>query len=110
MEEFRHKCPLERKNVVAEVEAAWSQVKAIAVPLSVTIDESLTDAALQRFQTQALDGYDLFILESMYRSGSGQVNVITDDIDYIGVPDIQVFTANPQALEVAERQGKIVTR
>ena len=108
--EFRHKCVLERKNVVAEVQAAWSQVKAIAVPLPVTIDEALTDSALERYETQALDGYDLFILESMYRSGSGQVKVITDDIDYIGVPDIQVFTTNPQSLEIAERQSRILKR
>ena len=108
--EFRHKCVLERKNVVAEVQAAWAQVKAIAIPLPVTIDEGLTDSALDRYATQALDGYDLFILESMYRSGSGQVKVITDDIDYIGVPGIQVFTANPQALEIAERQSRLLDR
>ncbi|MEM8810481.1 MAG: hypothetical protein AAGF01_31100 [Cyanobacteria bacterium P01_G01_bin.38] len=108
--EFRHTCPLERKNVVAEVHAAWGQVKAIAVPIAVTIDEALTQAALKRYETQALDGYDLFILESMYRAGSGQVKVITDDIDYIGVPDIQVFTANAKALEVAQRQGKQIKR
>lgn len=107
---FRHSCPLARKNVVAEVQAAWSQVKAIAVPISVTIDEALTESALARYATQALDGYDLFILESMYRSGSGKVKVITDDIDYIGVPDIQVFTCNPQSIEIAQRQGKLMMR
>jgi len=108
--EFRHKCPIERKNVIAEVQAAWAQVQAIAIPLAVTIDEDLTAAALSRYATQALDGYDLFILESMYRAGSGQVKVITDDIDYIGVPDIQVFTANPQALEIAVRQSRHLKR
>lgn len=34
----------------------------------------------------------------------------TDDGDYVTVPGIQVFTANPEAIAAAQNQGKLITR
>jgi hypothetical protein len=61
LKEFRHNHPNERAKVVNLLQTAWSQIQSLAVPLDeLVIDESTTSAALARFQTQALDGYDLY--------------------------------------------------
>ncbi|MBI4653581.1 MAG: hypothetical protein HY752_01045 [Nitrospirae bacterium] len=106
--EYRHNCSSERANVVAEVQTAWNQVKTMSQIVELQIDETITDAALSRFSTQQLDGYDLFILEAISRARV--VKVITDDGDYVTVPGIQVFTANQNVITAAQNQGKLITR
>lgn len=106
--EFRHNFPHHRTYVASEVKTAWEQVKALATPLDLTIEDSLTDAALTRFNNQLLDGYDLFFLESALRKGLGQI--LTDDIDFCTVPGITVFTANNLAISSARRQGRLHQR
>ena len=106
--EYRHNQPTERTKVVAEVQAAWGQVKTMAAPIHMTIDEPTTDAALNRFVTQPVDGYDLFILEAIAKAGV--VQVITDDGDFATVPGIQVFTCNQNVIMTAQHQGKLLQR
>ena len=109
--EFRHNHPTERSKVVNLLQTAWMQIQNFAVSLDeLTIDESTTNAALARFQTQALDGYDLFILEAIHKANPGQVQVITDDMDYATVPNIQLFTSNVQVIKLAKAQGKLLRR
>lgn len=108
--EYRHNYPNERANVVSEVQSAWNQVEAIAVSADLMIDEASTQAALARFQSQALDGYDLLLLESISRAGAGQIKVLTDDMDYTVVPGIQVFTSNTLVIQTATSQGKLIIR
>jgi gamma-glutamylcyclotransferase (GGCT)/AIG2-like uncharacterized protein YtfP len=106
--EFRHNYALERAGVVAEVQSIWGQIKTMATPIEALIDEATTDAALTRFQTQPVDGYDLFILEAIAKAGV--VQVITDDGDFTTVPGIQVFTSNQNVILSAQNQGKILVR
>lgn len=106
--EYRHNFPTERNQVKAEIQAAWGQVTSLADPLTVTIDDPTTTAALARCQSERVDGYDLFILESM--KNHGVVQVITDDGDFTTVPGIQVFTANRNVISAARNQGKLLTR
>jgi len=107
--EYRHNYPSERAKVVSQVKAAWNQVKnTFALQISVQLDEDTIDNALTQFSTQCLDGYDLFILESMKQESVNKI--ITDDGDYVTVPGIQVFTANPGAITAATNQGKLMTR
>lgn len=106
--EYRHNYPTERAKVTSEIEIAWSQVISIAASTDITINETLTNAALKRFNTQILDGYDLMILEAMDKAGIDKV--ITDDGDYVTVPGIKVFTANQNAITSARSQGKLITR
>ncbi len=108
LKEYRHNVPAERSRIVSEVEAAWEQVKSLAEPLAVTVDESTTDAALALFQTVKVDGYDLFILETM--KCNGVVQVITDDGDFATVSGILVFTANRNVINSARAQGRLLTR
>ncbi|WP_375473102.1 hypothetical protein [uncultured Nostoc sp.] len=110
IKEYRHNDPIERANIVAEVQFTWRRVKAIAVPIDLTVDDATTDAALNRFKTQAVDGYDLLLLEAISRAGAGQIKVITDDIDYSVVPGIQVFTSNKYVIQEAGSQNKLVVR
>ncbi len=105
---FRHDRTHERRQAVSEIEAAWAQVASLAEPLTVTIDSPTATAALNRLQTEKVDGYDLFILESM--RSHGVVQVITDDGDFATVPGIQVFTANRNVIQAARAQGRLITR
>lgn len=106
--EFRHNHPAERNSVVTDVQNAWRIVKSMASPLDVAIDEPTTDNALNRVQTQLLDGYDLFFVEAMTRANVPQV--LTDDGDYCTIPGVQVFTANRNVINAARNQGKLLTR
>lgn len=105
---FRHNRNNERRQTVSEIEAVWAQVVNLAEPLTVVIEEPTANAALSRLQTEKVDGYDLFILESMKKNGVAQV--ITDDGDFATVSGIQVFTANRNVIQAARSQGRLLTR
>ena len=107
---YRHDYPEERANLVTEVKWVWSQVKAIAIPIKLTVDDATTDAAIKLFTTQAVDGYDLLMLEAISIAGAGTVKIITDDMDYSVVPGIQVFTSNKYVIQDAAMQKKLVRR
>jgi predicted nucleic acid-binding protein len=106
--EYRHNFPSERNNVCLEIEAACMQVLSLADPLETSINNDLANAALQRLKTNAVDGYDLFLLETMATQGITQV--ITDDADFATVPGIVVFTANRTVLSAAKAQGQLIVR
>ena len=106
--EYRHNLSGERSRVASEIQAAWGQVVSLAEPLTVTIDALTTTAALNRFQHENVDGYDLFILESM--KNHGVVQVITDDGDFATVSGIQVFTANRNVIAAVRNQRKLRIR
>jgi predicted nucleic acid-binding protein len=105
---FRHACVNERIQVVSEIQAAWAQVSGLAELLSLTIDTRAVNAALARLRTEKVDGYDLFMLESMKSNGLAQV--ITDDGDFVTAPGIQVFTANRNVIQAAKMQSKLIKR
>lgn len=106
--EFRHNHSLEREKVIAEIEAAWGQVKSMAEPLEITIDESTTEAARKHIKTNLLDGYDLFILQLLTRHNVLQI--ITDDGDFATIPGIKMFTSNKNVIKTAQKQKKIMKR
>lgn len=106
--EYRHNIAAERSRVTLEIKAAWGLVTSLANDLVITIDTATTAAALQRLQAEKVDGYDLFILESMKKHDLLQM--ITDDGDFATVPRIQVFTANRNVIRAARSQDKLLTR
>jgi hypothetical protein len=106
--EYRHNVPSERARVVGEVHNSWRDVKAQSQPLPLTIDDRVTDAALARFATQPVDGYDLFLLEALSAAGLSQV--LSDDGDFCTVPGIQLFTANSRVVAAARSAGLLVVR
>ncbi|MFH1896995.1 MAG: hypothetical protein ABH886_01955 [Candidatus Desantisbacteria bacterium] len=106
--EYRHNHSIERANVVAEIQTAWSQINTMSQTLDLQIDEPVTNAVLSRLSSQPLDGYDLFILEAISRADV--VKIITDDGDFVTVPGIQVFTANQNVIKSAQNQEKLLQR
>lgn len=106
--EYRHNFPSERLKVCAEVDAACKQVLSLADPLDFLVNAENCNNALSRFSSNKVDGYDLFILESMDKSGVAQV--ITDDGDFSTVAGIRVFTANRNVIAAAKAQGRLITR
>lgn len=110
LKQYRHTLPSERANVIAEVQSVWSQVEGLGISADFTINSEATQAFLARFQTQSLDGYDPFLLEAIKYSVSGQIQVITHDMDYVTADNILVFTANGESLSEAQRLGKLLVR
>jgi predicted nucleic acid-binding protein len=108
LKQFRRDYPEERAQFVEEIESSWAQVTSFAEILPLEIDASITEAALGRLTSELIDGYDLFLLETMKAHGITQV--ITDDGDYATVPGLQVFTANRNFINAAREQGKLLER
>jgi hypothetical protein len=106
--EFRHNCFQERAVVESEVGAAWAQVKNMAEPIDITIDEGMTEASVSRLGQEAVGGYDLFLSELLLTSGVCQI--ITDDGDFATVPGIWVFTANGNVIRSAGMHNQLVVR
>ncbi len=108
VKEYRHNESSERSRIVSEIVSVWSQIQGLADSLTIDISATTADAALKRLQTEKVDGYDLFMLEAM--KSHGVLQIITDDGDFVTVPDIQVFTANRNVLTTARNQNKLITR
>jgi len=106
--EYRHNTQLERDKVVSEIRAAWGQVATMSSIIETNIDNDAICDLLIKLQNHPLDGYDLYMLDTIQRSGIMQI--ITDDGDFATVPNIQLFTANYNVLTAASKQGKLVKR
>lgn len=105
---YRHNMTSERQRVVTEITSAWGLVKQFGSPLDVNIDNNLVCNALNCFQNQCLDGYDVFMIEATKKAGI--INVITDDGDFVTIPNIVIYTANNNVIEMAKAQGKLIVR
>lgn len=105
---FRHNYPAERSKVSSEIESMCKQILSMADSIDTLVDGSFTQTAISRLSTDLVDGYDLFILETMDLKGLKQI--ITDDGDFATVAGIQVFTANKNVITAALQQGKLITR
>lgn len=105
---YRHNIQSERDKVVSEIKVAWGQVAMMSSLIETNIDKDAIGDSLIKLQNHPLDGYDLFMLDTIQRSGIMQI--ITDDGDFATVPDIQIFTANRNVLTAAFKQGKLMTR
>lgn len=105
---YRHNLHAERQKVCAEVQSACQQVLQLSSTLDITINTNLSQTAIGRFANDKVDGYDLFILESM--SSHGVLQIITDDGDFTTVPGITVYTANKNVINAAKQQGRLVSR
>lgn len=90
--------------------SAWNQVTMLASSADLMVDERLAETAANHFLSVALDGYDLFLLEAIRQTGIRPVQVLTDDMDYATVPNIQVFTANGLVIQRATEQGRLISR
>lgn len=105
---YRHNYLSERNNVVSEIQASWGQIKIMAAPIDLLLDEQTTEAILNKLGSQSIGGYDMPLLETIAKAGL--IQIITDDGDFATVPDIQVFTANTNVIQRARSIGKLTMR
>jgi hypothetical protein len=106
--EFRHNLPDSRASVVAEISTSWRQVTSMANVISLFVNQRTVSSAETRLATQAVDGYDLFLLEGMNIGGMTQL--ISDDGDFCTVPGLRLFTSNPTVIGAATAAGKLLRR
>jgi len=99
---------VERLTVVTELQIAWAQVSSLGTALPTPTDEDALKAAILLFEGCPLDGYDIFYVNAMRNAGLDAV--ITDDVDFIYVPGLRVYTANAKALQQAAMFRKSLTR
>ncbi|MGN7611904.1 PIN domain-containing protein [Magnetococcales bacterium HHB-1] len=105
---YRHNRSSERSHVVSEIKAAWAQVSNLATLLPCHSGPEMINSALAHLDIVKVDGYDLFILESM--ANESIKKIITDDGDFATVPGLQVFTINRNVIQKAREQNKLIER
>jgi predicted nucleic acid-binding protein len=98
---------VERATVVAEMQIAWNQVSSLGTALPTPTDETALTKAIALFEGCPLDGYDIFYVNAMRNAGIDAI--VTDDVDFIYVPGLHVFTANEKALQLAAMFRKKVS-
>ena len=108
--EFRHNSNYitEQNQISTEIETIWQQVSQLGTLLKINIDQDTVMSAKNRIKNCKIDGYDLFILESMIQNGI--TKIITDDGDFSTVPGIEVFTANRNVISTALKTKHLMCR
>lgn len=108
IKQYRYENAAERARVVTAIQDTWNQVTALASPLGDTvIDDAAVQAANEELKQVTLDGYDLFLAQTLRKAGV--TGMITDDGDFCTVSGITVFTTNRNALRAAQAQGRLRT-
>ncbi len=108
--DYRHNFPVERQKVVREIEFTWTLAESMTagLTLEINLNQAIISASVNRMKAQALDGYDLFMIEAAISSGISQI--ITDDADFGQVQGMTIFTANKRFIQEAKSQGRFVRR
>lgn len=109
LKEYRHSYSSERSNqVIPEINMVWGAIESVGQCLESIIQQETITQTIADFKNQEVDGYDSLIIHAAKTAKISQI--ITDDIDFITVPDIVVFTANRNAILVAKSQNKFIDR
>lgn len=95
----------ERQQVVAELQAAWAQVETLSSLIPIALDDALLKAAQKNFEHLPLDGYDVFFVEQM--RAANITSIVTDDLDFIYVPGLTVYTNNADCIGRARMYKKL---
>lgn len=111
LKEFRHNNARERQRVTGLIQGAWQDVcsnGASALSPALQLDASAAEKATSIIAACALDGHDLFYLQSLQAAGVTQV--LSDDGDFCTVPGITLFTSHRGVIEAARQQGRLIRR
>ena len=107
LKEYRHNHSQQRRQVFREIQNVWLQITRVSDCINIEIKAETVQKTLASFETNFLDGYDLFMVEAMKSAGVNQI--ITDDGDYLTVPNITIFTANGLVIDTARKYGKLLS-
>jgi predicted nucleic acid-binding protein len=105
---YRHTEDEERKQVVAEIESSWNQIKGMSTCVELMIHDVSSAEALETLKNYRLDCYDVLLLQAMRKNGLQKI--LTDDADFATVDGIEIFTSNPALVHLAEKQSQLKTR
>jgi predicted nucleic acid-binding protein len=105
--EFRYQSTA-RSKVIENVMLAWKQVLDMTELVETKLDESATLEMLNRIIRYPISAHDSLMLQAAHQNNI--TTVLTDDADYIYVPNITVFTANSRAIGAARRDNRLVKR
>lgn len=83
----------ERSAVIGEIRSAWETINQIASPLPANIDTEFSEKLLEITEKNLVDGYDALYYFVMRENGLQ--NIITDDKDFKGIPDINLYSCYP---------------
>lgn len=109
LKDYRHGEPQARsEQVIPEINAAWEAIQKIGTCLEAHVNQEFIIQSIDNLNIQATDGYDTLMINSAKAMEVNQI--ITDDIDFITVPGLHVFTANPRAIDTAKNQNKLINR
>jgi hypothetical protein len=109
IKEYRHGYPQERTSqVITEINAAWTTIETFGSCLESIVDQKAITQTIADLKLQAVDGYDSLLIHAANTANINQI--ITDDIDFVTVPGVIVFTANRNALSAAKSQNKLLVR
>jgi predicted nucleic acid-binding protein len=109
LKEYRHGRPSERANqVIPRINDAWNLIESFGECLESIIQKETITQAIADFKNQEVDGYDGLMVHAAKTANISQI--ITDDIDFITVPRITVFTANRNAISAAISHNKLIDR
>ena len=97
----------ERKDVVAEVKDSWGQVQRLAQHYDTPTDAAALIRCIKLFELHMVDGYDVFFADIVKRDVD--MKLLTDDADFLHIPDLTIFTANNKALKLARQAGVLKT-
>lgn len=97
---------IERQVVVQEVNVAWQQVEQLSTLIPITLDDHCLASARANFDNYPLDSYDVFFVEQM--KAAGLTAIVTDDLDFIYVPGLEVYTCNVDSIGRARLFKRLV--
>jgi predicted nucleic acid-binding protein len=90
------KITAQREKVLAEIEAAWAQVTAMATSIDTLINKKFVIDSIAVLKEGMLDAYDSFYIQLMREN---QIDyLITDDYDFASLNKIMIVTANKNAI------------
>jgi 3-dehydroquinate dehydratase len=105
--EYRHKFPEKRKEIVQEIKSSWDSVKVVAEITDTNLDSKKDiESILDSVTNSQVDAYDLAILENMKRARTSCI--LSDDCDFVTVPGITIYTANPSVIEKARSLQRLM--
>lgn len=109
LKDYRHgEAQARSEQVIPEINIAWEAIQRIGTCLEAHVNQEFIIQSITNLNIQSTDGYDSLMIDSAKAAGITQI--ITDDIDFLTVPGIQVFTANKKALMAASNQQKLINR
>ena len=108
--DFRYNYHQQREKILDEIRDTWQLANAMTGEntLEVNATNKLVDKSIERLNSVHLDGYDLFMVETLFDKEIAKV--ITDDADFGQVPGLTVFTSNNRLIDAARDQKRLLPR